>query len=106
MFVTSWGWRELLRRCCHVLWAHVCPLDHVPPLGAAHEVGARGFKIRWIGIHFSLRWREGILDNEVPEKLRDELLEKLVGQLRTFAGKLTWAAGICKPARWGGDHGT
>ncbi|CAE7542163.1 unnamed protein product, partial [Symbiodinium necroappetens] len=47
---------------------------------------------------------------EVPQKLRDELLEKLdkwasggmipVSQLRTFAGKLTWAAGIYRRARW------
>ncbi|CAE7832753.1 RE2 [Symbiodinium sp. CCMP2592] len=76
----------------------------------AWHKGARGCKITWIGIHFSLRWREGILDNEVPEKLRDELLEKLekwakggmvpLSQLRTFAGKLTWAAGIYKRARW------
>ena len=76
----------------------------------AWHKGARGCKITWIGVSFTLRWREGVLDNEVPQKLRDELLEMLdkwasggmvpVGQLRTFAGKLTWAAGIYKRARW------
>ena len=76
----------------------------------AWHKGARGCKITWIGVNFTLRWREGVLDNEVPDKLRDELLEKLEkwaaggmvpqGQLRTFAGKLTWAAGIYKRARW------
>ena len=64
----------------------------------AWHKGARGCKITWIGVNFTLRWREGVLDNEVPDKLRDELLEKLekwaaggmvpLGQLRTFAGKL------------------
>ncbi|CAE7831161.1 unnamed protein product [Symbiodinium sp. CCMP2592] len=56
----------------------------------AWHKGARGCRITWIGVNFTLRWREGVLDNEVPDKLRDELLEKL--------GK--WAAGIYKRARW------
>ena len=76
----------------------------------AWHKGARGAQITWIGVAFSLRWREGALESEIPEKLRDELLEKLdkwanggmvpLAQLRTFAGKLTWAAGIYKRARW------
>ena len=76
----------------------------------AWRKGARGCKITWIGVNFALRWREGVLENEVPEKLRDELLERLqkwakggmvpLSQLRTFAGKLSWAAGIYKRSRW------
>ena len=76
----------------------------------AWHKGARGCKITWIGVNFALRWREGVLENEVPEKLRDELLERLqkwakggmvpLSQLRTFAGKLSWAAGIYKRSRW------
>ena len=65
----------------------------------AWHKGARGSQITWIGVTFSLRWREGALESEIPDKLRDELLEKLdkwanggmvpLAQLRTFAGKLT-----------------
>ena len=76
----------------------------------AWHKGSRGSRIVWIGVQFTLRWREGVLDNEIPDKLRRELLEKLIkwasgglvplGELRTFAGKLTWAAGIYKRARW------
>ena len=76
----------------------------------AWHKGARGAQITWIGVSFNVRWREGTLESEIPEKLRDELLKKLdkwagggmvpVAQLRTFAGKLTWAAGIYKRARW------
>eukprot|EP00439_Symbiodinium_sp_Y106_P038929 s2332_g4.t1 len=86
-----------------------CPrhvIDAIPPLQVIKgRPSCRTVFLCYCGneLIFSLIYRteKGILDNEVPEKLRDELLEKLVGQLRTFAGKLTWAAGICKPARWG-----
>ena len=43
----------------------------------AWHKGSRGSHIVWIGVQFTLRWREGILDNEIPDKLRRELLEKL-----------------------------
>ena len=72
--------------------------------------GARGCALTWIGVHFDLRWKEGVLFDEVPEKLRIEILEKLsrwktAGMvwrtvLRSFAGKLSWATGIYERARW------
>jgi hypothetical protein len=72
--------------------------------------GARGSHLVWIGVDFRLRWSEGRLSLGVPEKLRAEILEKLdkwktagmvpLAELRSFAGKLTWAAGIYKKARW------
>ena len=72
--------------------------------------GARGTALTWIGVHFGLNWREGCLYTEVPEKLKAEILEKLtawenagmvaLAELRSFAGKLTWAAGIYRRAKW------
>ena len=70
--------------------------------------GDRGTKLVWIGVQFELRWREGALFCEVPDKLRTEILGYLdkwkgmipVSELRSVTGKLTWAAGIYKRSRW------
>ena len=76
---------------------------------ALHK-GARGTCLVWIGVQFNMKWREGSLRVEVPEKLRLEIVDKLnkwqhagmvpFTELRSFAGKLTWAANIYKRSRW------
>ncbi|CAE7468205.1 unnamed protein product [Symbiodinium sp. CCMP2592] len=59
-------------------------------------------------VQMELRWREGALLCEVPDKLRLEILGYLdkwtgmipVSELRSVTGKLTWAAGIYRRAKW------
>ena len=65
---------------------------------ALHK-GARGACLVWIGVQCNLRWREGSLRVEVPEKQRLEIVDKLsrwqnagmgpFSELRSIAGKLT-----------------
>ena len=70
--------------------------------------GDRGTKLTWIGVQMELRWREGALLCEVPDKLRLEILGHLdnwkgmipIAELRSVTGKLTWAAGIYRRAKW------
>ena len=69
---------------------------------------ALGAALTWIG--FELRWVQGTLCVRIPDKLRDELLQALrswstkglvpVSELRSIAGKATWAAGIYPRARF------
>ena len=57
---------------------------------------------------FSVRWAEGILHNEVPKKMQEELAAMLykcgqagmisVSELRTLAGKLSWTTSVYKRA--------
>ena len=72
--------------------------------------GDRGTDLVWIGMKFSVRWAEGILYNEVPKKMQEELAAMLykcgqagkisVSALRTLVGKLSWTTSIYKRARW------
>ena len=66
--------------------------------------------ILWIGVKFSLRWVEGVFYNEVPNRMKEEMVEMFhkcgksgmiaTSELRTLAGKLFWTASIYRRARW------
>ena len=77
----------------------------------AWHKGASRTHIVWIGVQFTLRWREGVLENEIPGEVAQGAPREArevwasggmapLAALRSFAGKLSWAAGIYKRARW------
>eukprot|EP00972_Heterocapsa_arctica_P000548 80864-Heterocapsa_arctica.AAC.1 len=72
--------------------------------------GRRGSDIEWIGVLLSIHLANGTITATLTAKFVRELTEEIdtflsvgmigIKRLRTFTGKMSWAAGVLPRTRW------